>query len=109
MLKRVTNPSETMLYGFNLTLNLETREVQLEAIPLELRPAEFDLLVTFLRARGRVFTRLELLEAIKGSETLERTVDVHIANLRRKLGAHHLETVQRFEKWLLCLVNPTQK
>jgi DNA-binding response OmpR family regulator len=79
-----------------LTLYLEAREVKLHDHPLELRPAEFDLLAALLRTPNRVFTRSELLEAIgKGdSDTLERAVDVHIKNLRKKIGADQpLETV----------------
>jgi DNA-binding response OmpR family regulator len=79
-----------------LMLYLEAREVKLNDHPLELRPAEFNLLAAFLRTPNRVFTRSELLEAIgKGdSDTLERAVDVHVKNLRKKIGVDQpLETV----------------
>jgi DNA-binding response OmpR family regulator len=88
--------SEVLRGAAGLTLYLEAREVKLSNQPLELRPAEFDLLATLLRVPNRVFTRSELLEAIgKGdSDTLERAVDVHIKNLRKKIGADQpLETV----------------
>jgi DNA-binding response OmpR family regulator len=50
----------------------------------------------FVRTPEKVFSRAALLEAIAGpdSETLERTVDAHVTNLRRKLGdGHGIETV----------------
>lgn len=54
---------------------------------VELTPSEFDLLATFLSAPGRVFSRLELLDKLQGDayEGYERTIDVHIRNLRTKI------------------------
>ena len=74
-----------------LTLDPVSRRVQRGADSLELRPTEFALLSTFLIAPERVFSRAELLSAIGNDahETLERTVDVHIRNLRQKLGPDH--------------------
>ena len=71
-----------------LTLDEEQRLVRLDDSILELTPSEFDLLATLMRTPGRPFTRLELLEAIQGDayEGYERTIDVHVKNLRRKLG-----------------------
>jgi DNA-binding response OmpR family regulator len=55
---------------------------------LALRPVEFDLLVCLARAKGRVLTRDFLLDRIRDRdwEVFDRSVDVHICNLRRKLG-----------------------
>jgi two-component system, OmpR family, response regulator AdeR len=54
---------------------------------VELTPTEFRLLVCFAEAPGRVFNRLELLEAsMPESDALERVVDAHLKNLRKKLG-----------------------
>ncbi|PXW48880.1 response regulator [Dickeya zeae] len=56
--------------------------------PLELTPTEFSLLTTLLRAQTRAFSRQELLEAcLPESDALERVVDTHIYNLRKKLEA----------------------
>lgn len=54
---------------------------------LELTPREFRLLETLARAPGRAFSRAELIERAFGadSEALDRTIDAHVANLRRKL------------------------
>jgi two-component system OmpR family response regulator len=54
---------------------------------LTLTPKEFQLLVTWARAPGKAFTRLELVEQAFGPayEGLERTIDVHLMNLRRKI------------------------
>jgi DNA-binding response OmpR family regulator len=55
--------------------------------PVELAPKEFDLLLALLRARGAVVSRLQLLREVWGysSAVVSRTVDTHIAELRRKL------------------------
>ena len=57
---------------------------------LELTPSEFRLLDTLIRHPGRAFERSELLNAALGADTLalERTIDVHIRSLRKKLGVH---------------------
>ncbi len=71
-----------------LTLDDEQRLIRLDQQILDLTPAEFDLLATLMRTPGRPFSRLELLEVIQGDayEGYERTVDVHVKNLRRKMG-----------------------
>ncbi|MDQ4077479.1 MAG: helix-turn-helix domain-containing protein, partial [Chloroflexota bacterium] len=55
--------------------------------PVDLTPTEFELLATLMRAPGRAFSRWELLERLQGDviEGVERTIDVHIRNLRAKL------------------------
>jgi len=58
--------------------------------PLDLTPSEFGLLTTFVRQPGRAFTRAELIDVALGDDAivLERTIDVHIRALRKKLNAH---------------------
>jgi two-component system phosphate regulon response regulator PhoB len=69
-----------------------------EGKPLQLTRSEFRLLDTLIRQPGRVFHRTELIDAALGEDTMvmERTIDVHIRALRRKLGAHAdvIETVR---------------
>ena len=54
---------------------------------MDLTPSEFDLLATLMSAPGRTFSRLDLLDRIQGTayEGYERTIDVHIKNLRGKI------------------------
>ncbi|RMG33962.1 MAG: response regulator [Planctomycetota bacterium] len=65
---------------------------------LNLTPTEFRLLWTLVRRPGRPFTRAELLDAARGEDAnaLERTIDVHVRSLRKKLGegADLIETVR---------------
>ena len=67
---------------------------------VELTPSEFSLLATLMGSPGRVFSRLELLDRLQGAtyEGYERTIDVHIRNLRAKVepdasNPHYIETV----------------
>jgi DNA-binding response OmpR family regulator len=70
-----------------LVIDLKRREVRRRGVPLALTPREFNLLRALAREPGRVFTRAELLERAFGFDFdgLERTVDVHLMNLRRKI------------------------
>lgn len=73
----------------DLKLNLETHQAFLGEHELSLTPKEFDLLQCLLRRPGKTFTRTELLDHIWGYDYFgdERTVDVHVKRLRKKLEA----------------------
>jgi len=71
-----------------LRIDLGAREVFCEDRPVELSALEFDLLSTLARAPRRVFTRDQLMEQVWGGDffLMDRVVDVHISNLRKRLG-----------------------
>jgi len=71
-----------------LRMNPAARIALLEGAPLKLTALEFDLLLSLARARGRVKTRERLIEEIgeRLYDGLDRSIDVHIWSLRRKLG-----------------------
>jgi DNA-binding response OmpR family regulator len=54
---------------------------------VEVTPTEFQLLATLARAPGRIFTRAQLLDAVRGVafDSYERAIDAHIKNLRHKI------------------------
>jgi len=66
----------------------ESRRAWLNDRPLDLTPVEFDVLACLIQAPGRVRSRDQILAAVAGRdwEAFDRSVDVHICNLRRKLG-----------------------
>lgn len=74
--------------GRRLQIDPERHEVTLEGKTITLTPIEFKLLLTLAGHPKKVFSRLELVNLIQGYayEGYERTVDVHIKNLRQKLG-----------------------
>ena len=71
-----------------LRINPNARLAVLGDEPLVLTPVEFDLLVSLARAKGRVKTREALLDEIRDRDydVFDRSVDVHISSLRKKLG-----------------------
>ena len=71
----------------DVALDRTRRLVTVETRPVDLTPSEFDLLAAFLAAPGRAFTRVELLDRLQGDayDGYERTIDVHIRNLRTKI------------------------
>lgn len=80
-------PSPDVLRLGEVVLDKKTHMVTVGARQIELTPSEFDLLAIMMAAPGQVFSRADLLERLKGNafENVERTVDVHIRNLRAKV------------------------
>ena len=76
-----------------LRVNTERHEVHMRGAPVSVTPKEFAILATLAGAPGRAFSRAMLLEEAFGFDYdgLERTIDVHVANLRKKLEDNLLE------------------
>lgn len=72
----------------DLQVDLSARTVRLGAETLDLTPIEYDLLTSLAKSSGRVLSRDQLLDAVAGRsyDVFDRSVDVHISSLRRKLG-----------------------
>jgi DNA-binding response OmpR family regulator len=87
VLKRATEKVPEQLKLGNFFLDTTRHEIWLKEQQLKLTPSEFKLLQTFLQHPGRVFTRLDLAEQVFGLnyEGLERTLDSHIRNIRKKI------------------------
>ncbi len=88
VLRRTAPAGEPPLVVGNVSVDLSAREVRVAGGVVELTAIEFDLLVALARRPGRVVAREVLLEeAGRGDVTVsDRTVDVHVSHLRRKLG-----------------------
>jgi two-component system alkaline phosphatase synthesis response regulator PhoP len=87
--ERASVPEDTAVRVGRLTVDPERREVLVDDRRVELTRTEFDILHTLAAHPGRVYTRLQLLEAASGDayDGYERTIDAHVKNIRRKLGA----------------------
>lgn len=90
-------------YGFDgeavairgLSLHAPTRRVTVQGAPVELTASEYELLKMLILRAGRVVTRRSLEEqALPGSQSGSNTLDVHMANLRRKIGDGYVRTVR---------------
>ena len=101
VLLRGTAPRAVERFG-GVEVDPSLRTVRLDGQPVELAPKEFDLLVALLRHDGRIVSRLALQTEVWGyaDDVVSRTVDTHIAELRRKLEAdpstpRHILTVRK--------------
>ena len=87
VLRRSKGGTSSVLEVGPIQLNHEQRRVRVSGEIIELTAMEFDLLAFLMAQPGRVFTRLELLEAVRGDAYggFERSVDSHIKRLRQKI------------------------
>lgn len=89
VLRRSGGPcaSSPILGVGDLILDRDSHQVRSGDRPINVTPTEFEILATLMTTPGRVFSRMELLESVQGFayEGYERTIDVHIKNLRAKL------------------------
>ena len=96
----ITEPKAQVLREGNITLDRESHFVKVGEDFVDLTPSEFDLLAALISSPGRAFSRLDLLDRLQGTafEGYERTIDVHVKNLRAKIeqdprNPHYIETV----------------
>jgi DNA-binding response OmpR family regulator len=83
----VLTPNTERIIVKDMTIDLASREVKLHGEPVPLTSKEFDLLLHFAQAPGRVFTRMQLLDAVWSTqfEGYEHNVNTHINRLRNKI------------------------
>jgi len=85
---RVRLAAESTVVVGDLKIDVDARSAELRGEPLILTPIEFDMLLSLSRAAGRVKSREQLLLEVaeRDFEVFDRSIDVHISSLRRKLG-----------------------
>jgi len=91
VLRRVSgNITSEVIHVGDLHLDRGNYHVTLPGVEIQLTPTEFELLTTLASQPGRIFSRTQLLTAVRGVsfESYERAIDSHIRNLRRKLAPH---------------------
>lgn len=81
------NENSQVIRADNVVLDVPRMRVTIEGKHIEVTPTEFQLLAVLARQPGRIFTRAQLLDAVRGVafESYERAIDAHIKNLRRKI------------------------
>ncbi len=85
--KNASAPPTEIVVG-PLHVNLDARSAVMDTTPLVLTPVEFDLLASLAKAKGRVKSREALLDECRDRnyDVFDRSIDVHISSLRKKLG-----------------------
>lgn len=76
---------DSILKVGEVTINRSTRRVEVSGILIDLTPSEFELLAVLASTPGRVFSRQDLLNRLSNYDGSERTIDVHVRNIRSKL------------------------
>jgi DNA-binding response OmpR family regulator len=86
--------SSALEYG-DIVMDREAYLVSVHGEPVSLTRSEFDLLAVLIGSPGRTFTRLQLLDFVQGVafDGIERTIDIHIKNLRAKIEPDHRNPV----------------
>jgi DNA-binding response OmpR family regulator len=92
---RISGEDRPIIAG-DIEMHPELREVYLDGRPLQLTSVEFALLEVLVKDAGRVVSRERLTEIVLGRELrpFDRVIDVHVSNLRRKLGNERIKTVR---------------
>jgi DNA-binding response OmpR family regulator len=91
----LATPSDVIRVGSSVELDASRMEARFDGRRVDLTRSEFQIVSAMAGQPGRVFTRAQLLDAVRGVafESYERAIDAHIKNIRRKIGAHYIETV----------------
>jgi DNA-binding response OmpR family regulator len=84
--ERAAEPADRIVAG-DLVLDVPRLQGSVAGRSIELTPSEFAILATMARQPGRVYTRSQLLDAVRGDafESYERAIDAHVKNIRRKI------------------------
>jgi two-component system, OmpR family, alkaline phosphatase synthesis response regulator PhoP len=95
MFRRVTradliDPSSRILVHEGIELNPDHYSLTVDGIGVDLTKTEFEILRLLLGNPGKIFTRDNIIDSIKGQDVyvIDRTIDVHVMNLRKKLGRY---------------------
>lgn len=101
VLKRSANYSATVQENIisvnTLEINMDTKIVTVDGTQIELTKTEFNILVLLIQNAGKIFSRADILDKAWKDDgiVLERTVDVHIARLRKKIGSYGDSIINR--------------
>jgi two-component system alkaline phosphatase synthesis response regulator PhoP len=85
--RSATAPAGDRLRIGDITLDMPRMTASKAGTPIELTATEFQILATLARHPGRVFTRVQLLDTVRGdaAEAFDRAIDAHVKNIRRKI------------------------
>ncbi|QGU86153.1 two-component system response regulator PmrA [Erwinia sorbitola] len=96
LIRRYQGKSDNLLQHGDIALNLSSQQVVVDALPVEVTPKEFSLLTRLLMRIGQTVHRETLQQDLYSwqDDTGSNTLEVHIHNLRRKLGKDRIKTVR---------------
>ena len=94
----VLHPESQQLLNYKgLTMNLSKKSCSVEGLEIPLTKKEFEILALLLKHKGKIFSREEILSQVWSDEVivLDRTIDVNITRLRKKIGVYGDHIVTR--------------
>ncbi|WP_375270022.1 response regulator transcription factor [Enterococcus sp. DIV0212c] len=96
ILNRIYGKEEESIQIGNLNLYINQYEIYKDKVKVDVTPKEFEIVQAMFLNRGKVYSREELLTAVWGYDFLgdSRTIDVHIKNIRQKLGNNVIKTIK---------------
>jgi DNA-binding response OmpR family regulator len=96
-MKRTEVPKMKNMTTDDLEINIESKQLYIRQKPVSLTKKEFEILALLAKMPGRVYSREEILDRVWENESyvLDRTVDVHITRLRKKMGDAGFHVVNR--------------
>ena len=107
--QQATRGDRDVLTAGPITVDRASHRVEIAGRNVELTLTEFQLLTSIISAGGRVLTRDRLIDEVRGKDSIvtDRTIDVHVASLRRKLGRarRYIETVRGVGYRLAAVAN----
>ena len=91
-----TDEADTVIAVADLLIDRERITVKQNEVEIELAKKEFELLLLLASKPGKVFTREEIFHKIWGTDVIvgNRTIDVHIRKLRKKIGDDYIRTIK---------------
>ena len=95
VLRRAQKSDEDVFRVADLVIDAPRMKITRNGESIDLTPTEFQLLLALARAPGRVFTRQQLLDVVRGSDadSFDRAIDTHVKNIRRKLDPRYIISV----------------
>lgn len=99
LIRRATGNASSLASVGNVTINLANKSVTSDGSPVSLTAREFSLVELLVLSRGKVVSRTEIFDHIfdENEDSLSNLLDVHVSNIRKKLGADFIKT-RRFQR-----------
>ena len=96
IINKACDDCDTLIYG-GLIVNTNDKTVIVDGIKTDFTKTEFDLLAFLLKNRGKLFSRSELVKMVWPDNVVvvERTIDVNMVRIRKKIGAYSAQIISR--------------
>ena len=113
LLRRTSEHKNPLMMVSDVSLNTKTHQVLKQGVPVDLTPKEFSILEFLLYNKNRAVSRFSMAEHVWGDEfdpfTMSNFIDVHVKNLRRKIGATEKKKIIRTIRGIGFIIEDEQE